>query len=255
VSSVPLDVPLTAAEIARSKPVEKPSTFVEGAVLAPAMSSVLPSTGVFPPSAGPSEPVPEPSNLVVASDVMTDDSQSLDRACVSMESTPVTPSKAANRKRVAWIVGACASVLALAGATAFTIGGRAHMRAAATAHVAEPAAEVVQAAALPEAEPASTIELDDDAPLPPAPSVMTEAASGSETSSPKVPIDPKKRFGKFTIKAEAKHKTVWFDGKRMLGFGQRSFLVFCGMHTVAVSDKMDAKDIEVPCNGEFVVSK
>jgi len=27
------------------------------------------------------------------------------------------------------------------------------------------------------------------------------------------------------------------------------------MHTIAVSDKADARDVEVPCNGEYVVSK
>ncbi|MBX3203234.1 MAG: hypothetical protein KF894_34235, partial [Labilithrix sp.] len=71
----------------------------------------------------------------------------------------------------------------------------------------------------------------------------------------KAPVEPKTRFGKLTIKADAKRKNVWFDGKRMLGSGQRSFTVFCGMHTIAVADKTDARDVEVPCNGEYVVSK
>ena len=68
-------------------------------------------------------------------------------------------------------------------------------------------------------------------------------------------MDPKKRFGRLTIKADARSKNVWFDGKRMLGSGQRSFLVLCGMHTIAVGDKVDAKDIEIPCNGEYVAAK
>lgn len=72
------------------------------------------------------------------------------------------------------------------------------------------------------------------------------------TAAVKAP-DPKKRFGKLTIRAEAKHKNVYFDGKRMLGTGQRSFLVFCGMHTIAVTDKTDTKDVEIPCDGEYVV--
>ena len=71
--------------------------------------------------------------------------------------------------------------------------------------------------------------------------------------------DPNKRFGHLVIKGDAaKGKQVWFDSKRMLGKGERSFLVFCGMHQMAITDGATtrvtadtlAKDVEVPCNGE-----
>jgi hypothetical protein len=27
------------------------------------------------------------------------------------------------------------------------------------------------------------------------------------------------------------------------------------MHTIAVTDKLDTKDVEIPCNGEYTVTK
>lgn len=255
VSSVPLDTPasnpIAAVKSASSEPARPTDAFANGAVLTSAMSSVLPSTGVFPPSAGSPESVVEPSNLVVATDVIPEGSQpeeEVARASIA----PAAPESGMNRKRTAWIVGAFAGVLALAGTTTAVL-GRSHATTSAAPHAAEPAIAVVEATA-PPVEPASTIELD-DAPLPPVPGASTEAVSTTETTSAKIPVNPKSRFGKFTISPQAKHKTVWFDGKRMLGSGARSFLVFCGMHTVAVADKMDAKDVEIPCNGEYVVSK
>jgi hypothetical protein len=99
----------------------------------------------------------------------------------------------------------------------------------------------------PAVPPGVTTEVDAN----PAPQPQASAAPvvGAEAT------DPKKRWGKLTIKADGKTHNVWFDGKRMLGSGTRSFLVFCGMHTIAVNDKIDSKDVEIPCNGEYVVSK
>jgi hypothetical protein len=41
----------------------------------------------------------------------------------------------------------------------------------------------------------------------------------------------------------------------MLGHGTRSFAVLCGTHTVAVTDKTDAREVDVPCDGEYIVHK
>ncbi|MBX3209095.1 MAG: hypothetical protein KF764_28945 [Labilithrix sp.] len=230
--------------------------FRPGAVLAPAMSSVLPSAGVFPPSVGSPESVVEPSNLIVAADVMPDSSSSIAlddaRAPFASASFPVVPAFIHGRGRLAAIAGACAGVVAVASIAAVVLAGaaRSQEKVAAASNVELPTAAAAAVAAPPPAEAAAIAE----APAPPAAEATTTKAA-SEPEAAKAPVDPKQRFGKLTIKAEAKRKNVWFDGKRMLGSGQRSFLVFCGMHTVAVSDKTDTKDIEVPCNGEYVVSK
>jgi hypothetical protein len=85
------------------------------------------------------------------------------------------------------------------------------------------------------------------------PSVVEQIAFAPPAPAPRAETpEPKKKFGRLVIKADPKTKHVWFDGKRMLGAGTRSFLVFCGMHTIAINDKADTKDIEVPCNGEYV---
>ncbi len=256
-----------AAPVAQ-QPLVREDAFRAGAVLAPAMSSVLPNNGVFPVSVSSPESAVEPSNLVVARDVMHDSSSIAlhDDARLGIGSDPfVTPPGLPKRGRVAMIAGACAGVLALVGATVFVLSGG--VRSQATASVTAPAVEMAAAPAMAAApSPAETLELDS---IPPPPSTIAEAAPATTPGTPaeaapattpeparsKIPTDPKKRFGKLTIKSDAKYKNVWFDGKRMLGNGQRSFLVYCGMHTIAVADKTDAKDIEVPCNGEYVVSR
>jgi len=246
----PLEPPPSA------EPLVREDSFRAGAVLAPAMSSLLADSGVFPPSTSP-ESVVEPSNLVVATDVMPDSASiALHEAEPAGEPEPFAPFATARSKRgrLAAIAGACAGILVLAGATGVVLSGgvRAHVKAPAVMA----AAPAMAAAAVP--SPAEMPKLDAVSVPRPA-TTATEAAPASapapEPAARKIPTDPKKRFGKLTIKSEARHKNVWFDGKRMLGSGQRSFLVYCGMHTIAVADKADAKDIEVPCNGEYVVSK
>jgi hypothetical protein len=223
--------------------------FRPGAYLASPASSVPADVGMFPHSSP--ESVVEPSSLVVSSDVMPDSSSAipLDGSReVAVSDALLAPAVLPRRGRLGAIAGAC-GVLAMAGViVALAAGGTHTPQAAAPKNIELPTAAAAALAAPPPAEIA----------VAPAPANEPSAASTTTTNEPaaaKVPTDPKKRFGKLTIKAEAKRKNVWFDGKRMLGAGQRSFLVFCGMHTVAVSDKADTKDIEIPCNGEYVVSK
>jgi hypothetical protein len=220
--------------------------FRAGGTLAPAMSSVLRDAGVFPPAPTASDRVVEPSNLVVASDVVSDSS--------SIESIPVVARSGSRRGRIAAIVGACAGVLVLA---SVVVGGaRIHERAAAASGSKAMQAPAIDAVSAPAPVPTETIALGSrTSPAVPSSAATTTTPAAREPAAAKVPTDPKKRFGKLTLKGDATRKVVWFDGKRMLGSGQRTFLVLCGMHTVAVSDKADTKDIEVPCNGEYVVSK
>jgi hypothetical protein len=236
----------------------------EGVVLASGMSTNNPEMGMFPTSTTASEPAVEPSNLVVASDVMTDTSEpsldSLRPAVVDSESDPfampdgIAPSLFARRGRLLAIAGgACTAVLALVVVSSVAL-SKAHVKtASATQAVSMPAAAAAAAPEAAAAAPAAAETIELDAPVPPPPAAADRA--GAVEPGTKMPLDPKKRFGKLTIKADAKHKNVWFDGKRMLGSGQRTFMVFCGMHTIAVSDKAETKDIEIPCNGEYTVSK
>jgi hypothetical protein len=63
------------------------------------------------------------------------------------------------------------------------------------------------------------------------------------------------KYGRLTIAGDARSKDVFMDGKRMLGRGARSFSVMCGPHTIAVSVRSEAQDVDIPCNAELVVGK
>lgn len=263
VSSVPLDRPITEPtpepETRSDAPAlppptldsgcgaapTKPDAFANGAVLEHAMSSVLPSTGLFPPSTDAPDANVEPSNLVVASDVISDSDEPRPEEPPASGEVGLVIGRRASRRRIVFVAGTCAGVLALAGATVFAIGNRARVEAFA-AMQAVPTAQAVQAAMpSPVADPpAAALEMD-RAPTP---------DDGAIPGKPEKP-EKKTRFGKLTIKSEAKYKNVYFDGKRMLGTGQRTFLVYCGKHTIAVTDKAKVKEIEIPCGGEYVVSK
>jgi hypothetical protein len=262
VSSVPLDRPIpepSPKPPTRFEPPLPPPTidpgvgaaatkadaFANGAVLEHAMSSVLPSTGVFPPSTDAPDANVEPSNLVVASDVISNSDEQQPEDAPTSGEVALATRRRASRRWMAFVAGACAGVLALAGATVLMIGNGASAEASAASRIV-PTAQAVQAAMpSPVADPPlASRELD-------------RASATEEGAIPAKPDKPEKkpRFGKLTIKSEAKYKNVFFDGKRMLGTGQRTFLVYCGKHTIAVSDKASFKEIEIPCGGEYVVSK
>jgi len=238
----------------------------EGVVLSSPRSSVAPeTTNMFPTPTSPAPEVVEPSNLVVATDVIANESSSLMPSSLdaSHDDAPdafMLPSATKLSGRTMAIAGAAFGVLALVGLSTIALSRSSVKNASAEAKVQS--MQVVQPQQRDEIPPVAlaaptqpTMELD-SAPLA-APAPAPKAASEAPVVDPvtKMPLDPKKRFGKLTIKADAKHKNVWFDGKRMLGSGQRTFMVFCGMHTIAVADKTDTKDVEIPCNGEYTVTK
>lgn len=216
---------------------ETGDAFRVGGTLTPARSSVL--ANVFP-SEVTTEPPVEPSNLVVATDVLADAPSS------SNEIAFAPP------RRLATIAGVAAAALVVG--FVLTFAGRGHLhRSSASAAAAR--ATVMKTETKTETAPTP-------APAPELPPVieLTEPSAAATpapapAAKPEAPSTSEKRFGKLTLKGDATRRVVWFDGKRMLGTGQRSFTVYCGMHTVAVSDKADSKDIEIPCNGEYVVSK
>ena len=90
------------------------------------------------------------------------------------------------------------------------------------------------------------------APAPaPAPVALTVVAPRNEASTK----SGANKYGRLTIAGDARAKDVFMDGKRMLGHGARSFSVMCGTHTISVSVRNDAHEVEIPCNAELVVGK
>jgi hypothetical protein len=206
--------------------------------------------------------VVEPSNPVVATDLKPEVAPADVPRPYAESRFTLPPGLIANHGRARWIAGASIGAVLLIAASVAAFGGHARGKRGATSRaVTPPAPTTVEvappavAAAAPPAiarVPEPTAPLDDANAAPAAPAA---AAAVDRTPIDKTIDSKKQRLGKFTIKAEPKIKNVWFDGKRMLGTGQRSFLVLCGMHTVAVNDKADNRDIEIPCNGEYTVSK
>lgn len=249
-SLLPETTTQSSAEVVTSAPpAHEP---LVGAVLSSGISSSHPATGMFPETPHVTTDNAEPSNMVVASDLAPEEEVATPNpSWSSLEVPGLKP----NRRRIV-IGGSVASAVLVAAALVLSIGGRHETK---SAKVTEPAPQKTEELRAPAAAPTEGEHFEIPAPTPvEEPKVVvaeepkTAESKADEGASSK---DPKKRFGRLVIKDAAKGKMVWFDGKRMLGNGQRSFLVFCGMHTVAVADKSDMRDVEIPCNGEYVVSK
>lgn len=176
----------------------------------------------------------------------------------SFEPEVVLASEPSSRRsrRLAAVAAGTIGLLAIAAVSGVVVGAGARARAAARVSSLDVERNsAVKAPGVPGVEALvaeARIPIDDVATPAATLSVPSELPAANAT---KAKTDSKKHFGRLTIKADAKHKNVYFDGKRMLGSGPRSFTVVCGMHTIAVTDKADAKDVEIPCNGEYVVAK
>ena len=200
------------------------------------IGAIFRTTPMFPEPTKPEPVVSEPSTLSVASDISPEVPLPLPPR---MPSSLTIPPELVRRSRAPMITaGFVSSVLALAAGV--LLATPSHTRkATATAPVI-----VVTTARVDAPRVVETPKVE-----------APKAEAPVETPAAKAEAEPKtKLLGKLTIKADPKVKNVWLDGKRMLGIGSRSFLVKCGMHTVAVNDKADQKDIEIPCNGEYIPS-
>lgn len=199
-----------------------------------AASRLADINAMFPPSVPNQKAaaVEEPSSLIVAADVV-----------------PATPAIDAPKKRRVGVIGATLGAVGVCSIAAYIVASLQTAPAPAAASEPPPPEPATAAPIIAPPEPAKV--------EPPKPEPVVEALAENPKSDAigENATDPKKRFGKLTIKGEATKKQVWFDGKRMLGSGNRTFLVFCGIHTVAVSDKTAQKDLEVPCNGELTIEK
>lgn len=197
-----------------------------GQVLTSSRSSVIDAPGLFPdaPAAITVAPPVEPSNVVVATDIRPAQESLFD----TTHDEPHVPPVAAPR-RIMVAVGATLGLAMLILGGVFAFGGKSRV----------PAAPAVAAASAPAVTAPPAVDVA------PAPAPPTTAA------------EPKEKTGwaKLTIKGSAKSHRVYLDGKMLLGQGQRTFMIRCGDHTIAVGNKADAKDVDVPCNGEYVVSR
>jgi hypothetical protein len=188
---------------------------------------------MFPGSVPQQKVNDEPSSLIVAADVVPE--------APKPSLSEIVPMK---RSRLG-LIGATLGAVGVCSIAAYVIASLQAAPAPAPAAAAEPPkVEAVAAVAPPPApEPAPVVEAPAPPPAPEPAAAPAEVVGENAT-------DPKKRWGTLTIKSK---KQVWFDGKRMLGTGNRSFMVYCGMHTVAVAEKTAQKDMEVPCNGELTI--
>jgi hypothetical protein len=200
-------------------------------ILTSSRSSVIDAPGLFPdaPAAiavgnGAVAPPVEPSNVVVATDIRAPQESVFDTTHDEPHAPPV-----AHPKRIMVAVGGTLGLAAVIAIAVFVFGSK---------------AEPVKAAAAP--VPSMPVE--------PPPPVMDVAPTPAPPTTAALPSE-KTGWAKLTIKGPAKSHRVYLDGKMLLGQGQRTFMIRCGEHTIAVGNKTDAKDVDVPCNGEYVVSR
>jgi hypothetical protein len=179
------------------------------------------------PSTQAAQPVVEPSNLVVASDLVS-----------PFEEEQPYPEPRGGRR---WIWGVAASVAVLA--MAFVIAELGPSSSASSSKRAAAARAPVPTEAPP----------PDLAPPPPPQATTAEPTPPTPPRYP--PNDPRAKLGRLSIRGNASMDTFFFDGKRMVGHGTRAFDVMCGAHTIAIGRRDAARSIDVPCQGELVVEK
>jgi hypothetical protein len=234
-----------------------PSHLSAGEVLRSSRSTIAPDFEAAVAAAMPDVKIVEPSGLSVASDVLAETppqtpptfrstSMSIDVEIEMDEPEALSAGVLARGGRSAWV--------AIAGAaTLFAIAGVLALRPA-----SPQASAAAQPATTTAAAPARAAEE-----IPP-PAEEEPALDAKPVEAPKVaPVKDTKeskdakhsKFGRLAIRGDARFKNVFFDGKRMLGKGSRAFPVLCGDHTIAVGDKTDVRQVEVPCDGELLISR
>jgi hypothetical protein len=188
------------------------------------------------PVVPPSEPS-EPSNVVLTTDIR--DPEPAPAIVKSHPPIPV-PAPAATSRPIGVLLGGAIGFALLIGGALSATSVRSGADAAPAAAASDPAAKAVAPAA--DLAPSPGLDLS-ALPAPP------------PTSEPAAANPVPKGFGRLFVRGAAKNHRVYFDGKLLLGHGQRSFRVFCGEHTIAIDERDSPRNVEVPCNGRLVVSK
>lgn len=184
----------------------------------------------------PHTPPAEPSNVVVATDLVPPAAPT--GAPVAFDDDAIPVRKLG--RRALWAAAIFAGVLGVGAGSAAAVSVATHHPAAAQASVT--AAPVTTEAPPPDLTP----------PPPEAP----KAAPAPAPTTPKFPPnDPRAKLGRLVIRGSASYEWVFMDGKRMLGRGPRSFDVMCGDHTIAINRREAATHVDVPCMGEYAVGQ
>jgi hypothetical protein len=193
--------------------------------LLPGRSSVVLSDGAFPKGEpGEVVPAPEPSNVVVATDL----------ACADPvdEAAPVAMVAKARRTRGWAIAASVAIAVFVAGASTFLRGSEAPADAASAAAKATPVVGDV---------------------IPPD-LVLPKVASPAPRSASELAVTSGQ--GRLTLRGALARRNVYLDGKLVRGKGVKGALVACGTHTLTVGSKGGkARQVEVPCDGRLVLSR
>ena len=201
---------------------------------------------------------PEPSSLAVASD-LTDDEDVHTSAGPLGAGANAIPMRRLSKRVIGASAGAFALVVTLAvGAVALR---------SSTSELDAPHAAATQPAArsfgasVPAEIPPPELDVKAAAPVARAasPAIVVNVA-GPATGIPVADSPAQaaaKKYGRLSVVGDARSRDVFMDGKRMLGRGARSFTVMCGTHTVAVGNRSDAHEVEIPCTGtaELLIGK
>jgi hypothetical protein len=230
-----------------------PSQLAVGEVLTVPRRTLLSDYDFFPATAAVDAPSSasrlEPSSLAVASDLQDDASER--EADLAADVLPMRPRT--NRLVLGGAAAAVAlmsvlavSVFAFRGSSPDSVSARSALSAKQSQRTFGGAvpAEIPPpdlAASTPVAAPVVATPTPAAAAAPPRDEAMSRPAA--------------KRWGRLSVAGDARGKDVFMDGKRMLGRGARSFTVMCGTHSIAIGNRADAHDLEVPCNAELVVGK
>ena len=192
----------------------------------------------------------EPSSLAVASDLHDNDESEQDAELASSARPPVSLPLGRLSRRVLGASAAAVALMSILAVGVFALRGSSPDSVSArSALAAQPPSRSLGGAMpveipppdLAASTPVATASTPVAAPAAPRDEAMSKPAS--------------KRWGRLSVAGDARGRDVFMDGKRMLGRGARSFTVMCGTHSIAIGNRADAHDVEVPCNAELVVGK
>lgn len=240
-----------------------PSQLAVGELLPVAMSSIAAAHGFFPATAAidaaaAHAKLVEPSSLAVASDLVDDEP----KVAPELAAEVAPDSMAIPMRRVSGrAVGAIAATLGAVAVLAvgvFALRGASHPIAGSHSTNALSASRSFGAQSDPIDIPPPDFDVSAQAAKLTGTAVPAAPANAAtrDDASAKVPVAAKK-YGRLSVAGDARSQDVFFDGKRMLGRGARTFTVMCGKHTVAVGARTDAHEVEIPCTGtaELVIGK
>jgi hypothetical protein len=234
-----------------------PSQLAVGEVLTVPRKTLLSDYDFFPATAavdGSSAARLEPSSLAVAADLESEDERAADLAADALLAGSL-PMAGLSRR----VLGASAAAVALMSLLVVGVfalrGSSPDMTSSRSTLAAQPAQRSFGGAVPAEVPPPDL-----------APAAVTPAAAAPAVVAPPTPVaapardeamsrPASKRWGRLSVAGDARGKDVFMDGKRMLGRGARSFTVMCGTHSIAIGNRADAHDVDVPCNAELVLGK